>query len=518
MLLDAADADRSAFARTFDACVVGTGPAGVTLAMRLADAGLEVALMEGGGLEFTSDSQDVYAGENVGLDYYDPDIPRLRFLGGTSNHWGGRCRPLDESDFEVRDDNPASGWPIAKSDLDPYQEETEEILNLPPSGGFPDEDLVQTGDRLRQIMWRYGEPVSRFGEKYGERLKSSERITLVVNANLVDLRLGGDLGEVTGAVFRSYDPEDAGFTIAARHYALCMGGLENPRFLLNCTRQVPTGIGNDRDMVGRYFQEHPHYIVGETVFDIQQLEVTSFSPTRALMRDRGILNFGLFMMPDVEPALSLPREIVRSVTCVAPFVERLTERVTGKDPGCKWGGIGEYIERRSTPQGMTGRVRITTEQSLSPESRVRLGEERDAFGHRRLRLDWHLDPVDYATIRTAGLVLGEHLAEQGIGRLQLREWLQPEIEEVADRDLAEVFPGVGERQGGVGGMHHMGTTRMSADPANGVVDADCRVHGIRNLYMGGSSVFASSGHANPTYTLTQLALRLGDHLIGQIGA
>jgi choline dehydrogenase-like flavoprotein len=156
---------------------------------------------------------------------------------------------------------------------------------------------------------------------------------------------------------------------------------------------------------------------------------------------------------------------------------------------------------------LAGPVRIASEQALNPDSRVALGPDRDPLGLRRATLDWRLSELDVHTMRTAVQALGTHLAEQGIGRVRFRDWL-----------LAEpvAFPGTDSDI--VGGMHHMGTTRMADDPRRGVVDRDCRVHGLDNLFVGGSSVFGTPGHANPTYTIVQLALRLGDHLAERLQA
>ena len=140
---------------------------------------------------------------------------------------------------------------------------------------------------------------------------------------------------------------------------------------------------------------------------------------------------------------------------------------------------------------------------MNPDSRVRLADARDGFGLRRTALDWRLTEMDYRTMRLSTLALARHVAEADIGRMRVYDWL-----------LAEdpVAPGLSDGNGHVGSWHHMGTTRMADDPRQGVVDRDCRVHGIDNLYIGGSSVFSSVSYVNPTYTITQLALRLGDHI------
>jgi hypothetical protein len=200
MLVDADEADRGLFDRDFDACVIGTGPAGMTVARRLAAKGFSVALMEGGGLELETESQDLYEGEVVGLDYYDLRDARLRMFGGSSMHWGGRCRELDAINFLPRSYEALSGWPIRKADLDPYQAEADTILDLVPAAEAPDLPLVQNGDRFHHIQYRYSPP-TRFGDKYRDEIAASEAILCATNANLVDLRLDDGLATLTEARF-----------------------------------------------------------------------------------------------------------------------------------------------------------------------------------------------------------------------------------------------------------------------------------------------------------------------------
>jgi choline dehydrogenase-like flavoprotein len=180
-------------------------------------------------------------------------------------------------------------------------------------------------------------------------------------------------------------------------------------------------------------------------------------------------------------------------TCADPFILRLSERLEQIEPNCKPGGDGKIR--------FQGWLRFAHEQALNPDSRVTLTAETDRFGLRRPRLDWRLSPLDARTQRVAMTAFGMYMAGQDVGRVRIRDWVL--------RDPI-VWPGVANDE--VAGKHHMGTTRMADDPKRGVVDRDCKVHGIANLYVGGSSVFVTGGHANPTYTLTQLVLRLGDRL------
>lgn len=497
MLADATTSDRSMFDRDYDACVIGTGPAGITVARQLARAGARVALMEAGGLDISMESQSLYEGEIVGLDYFPLDTPRLRYFGGTSNHWGGWTRALDAADFLPRPWVPLSGWPVPQIVLDAYRAEADAILDVPSATEAPDLPVRQSGYDFRRFQFRFSPP-TRFAEKYGPEIEASDRIALGLNANLVDLRLDDGLAAVTGAVFRSYDPADPGFTVDARAFALCTGGIENARLLLNFTSQVPEGIGNRSGWVGRCFADHPHFLIAECVLRVLVREREFYEPTELFMERNACLNFGLrleprWIWPYDLPALSredMPPEafnILLQRLVRDPFIDRtLTDRLV-----------------LPQPTGQTGVIRIAQEALPNPDSRVRLGGDRDALGLRRVAIDWRLSEIDVATMRTAVTAFGRHMAEEDIGRARVADWL------MAD---PPAFPGVADDE--VGGKHHMGTTRMSVDDRTGVVDADCRVHGMANLFVGGSSVFPTTGHCNPTYTLTQLALRLGDHLTG----
>ena len=495
MLDDATTADRSAFEQTFDACVIGAGPAGITLARRLAAQGLTVALMEAGGLDITEESQDAYRGTNVGMEYFDLDICRLRYFGGTSNHWGGWSRALEAVDFKKKSWVPLSGWPIEQLTLDPYRAEADAILDLPSATEAPNLPVRQKAYDFERFQFRFSPP-TRFAEKYQAEIEDSAQIACYLNANLVDLRLDDARHAVTAAVFRTYDPAAAPFTVTARTYALCTGGIENARLLLNFTSQTPDGIGNGSGWVGRCFADHPHFILAECVLRVLVREREFYQPTELFMEEHGCLNFGIrleprWIWPNELPTIAvedMPPEdfnILLDKLVRDPFVDRsLTDRLV-----------------LPQPPGQTGVLRTACEAVANPDSRVTLSDDTDAFGLRRVALDWRLSAQDVETMRTAVVAFGAHLAELDIGRLQMAPWLEEE---------APKFPGIADDE--VGGKHHLGTTRMSSDPETGVVDRNCRLHDVTNLYVGGSSVFASTGHCNPTYTIVQLALRLGDHL------
>jgi choline dehydrogenase-like flavoprotein len=135
------------------------------------------------------------------------------------------------------------------------------------------------------------------------------------------------------------------------------------------------------------------------------------------------------------------------------------------------------------------------EQIPKPESRLDLSERKDRFGVNQLRVDWRIDPLEKEPLRRLHQLVQDQLARHCSGRLESQ--LDP---------LADDWPVSGDS------AHHLGTTRMHADPGRGVTDPNGRVHSVRNLFISGNSIFPTSGHANPTFTLVALAIRLADHL------
>lgn len=475
MLFDAGQRQEDWFRDViFDVCVCGAGPAGITLAVALANKGWRVALMEAGGLESDLQSQALYRGDNGGLPYYPLDACRLRYFGGTSNHWGGYTRPLDARDFEPLAQHPPNEWPIRKRDLDPYAEPTSQILDLPPEK--PPLDIFGGKEALIEPSVYRVSPM-RFGPKYREGLALADRISVYLNANLVDIDLDSSLRSVSVLVFRSYS-RDEPFRVRARHFALCCGGLENARVLLNADRQHPRGIGNDHDLAGRYFCEHLEIPVGRAILASPPGELNFYIASDKLIAERRCLGFELELLP-------LERD---DPSCALPFAERLARALREPESVC-----------------FDAIVLAVIGQSLDGGSRVTLSDKMDRFALRQIKLDWRLADIDRQTMRSAAEEMGRAMARHDVGRVRLDPWVTEVDMEVP----------LSEEAGG--SSHHMCTTRMSNDPRTGVVDRDCRVHGIENLYIGGSSVFASPGVSNPTFTIVQLALRLGDHLDARLG-
>jgi choline dehydrogenase-like flavoprotein len=400
----------------------------------------------------------------------------LRYLGGSSNHWTGETRPLDDRDFDALPHHPLNDWPIDRTDLDAYAARAAEILDLPPARN-PIDIFNGPEGALRPIMRRMSAP-TRFGEKYRDQLTRSKLIWLCLNANLIDVELEEGGRSVAHFSFRSYARAQP-FKVRARRYALCCGGLENARILLNANRQIPPGLGNERDLVGRFFSDHIDIWLGQAILASNLPETAEYIPSDALMRSHQCLSYIVSFVP-------AGRTDCRDSGCET-FSERLRQAL-------RKGGTAYF----------NAEVEAGVQQASNRDSRVTLAGTRDRFGLRRLSLDWTLSDLDHHTIRTAALEAGRALARHNVGRLRLAPYLDEGLEGVAEHCHGQ--------------SHHMCTTRMSDSPATGVVNRDCRLHGAENLYVGGSSVFASGGASNPTYTIVKLALRLADHLDGELGS
>lgn len=455
-------------------CVVGSGPAGITVARKLAAAGVPVAIFEAGGSDYSDASQEFYKGAVVGDPYFDLDITRLRYLGGASNHWAGWCRELDAVDFEPKAWAPDTGWPIRRADLEPYFEEVRGILELDPFR--PDREV---SDDIRWVQL-IKSPAVRFGEKYRPEIEASQAIALVLDTYVTQLH--GDGTQVTGAAVWSGARDQGVFS--ADYFVVATGGLENSRLLLWSNERANGGVVPQAEALGRFWLEHPHFEAGDAIladpgeFEVDDTYEAFFSPTPAAMERKGILNFGIRL---VETPYHGVKSLLADLACTAP-------------------GTAEWMATSlSNNLRCAAQLHVAWEQAPLAANRVTLSRtERDALGIPRIELIWRKSELERRTVTEAIRLFGETLARQNLGRVRMADWLKN----------GEDYPTTME----TAGHHHMGGTRMGEDAAKSVVDADCRVHGMRNLFIGGSSVFPTSGQCNPTTTITTLAVRLGEHL------
>lgn len=505
-----------------DICIVGAGAAGITLARELAGGPLKVCILESGGLTLEPRTQELYRGKNVGWPYYDLDVLRLRYFGGTTNHWSGVCRPLDDIDFAARPWVPLSGWPFRKADLDPYYRRAHELCDLGPydysverweGPGRP--RLPLDARRLETTMCQLSPP-TRFGQKYRSLLAQSANIAVYLHANAVDM-VPAESGRALSRV-RAATLEGTRFTVRAREFVLATGAIENVRLLL-VSGGAAGGLGNDRDLVGRYFMEHLGFPAGLLIPASERLSFELYTGY-ASMDGSGVKG---------QAYLTLPERVLREerLLNVRSWLPNATElaALRGSSEAVESvfgliGGLGdgytaerlEHIESHLDEVAIYGYRRLFApsaldahwlyfhmEQPPNRDSRVTLGDERDELGLPRVRLDWEIGDLARDAFKRSARLMAQEIGRAGVGRVKMI---------VTDPHTGWPTIDSGLR----GAWHQMGTTRMHPDPALGVVDADCRLHGFENFYIGGSSVFPTGGYTNPTLTIVALAVRLADHL------
>ncbi len=530
MFIDAHKIEEGTVIET-EVCVIGAGAAGITMARELKGQPFRVCLLESGHFNVEEDTQTLYRGENIGLHYAALDDTRSRNFGGSTHYWGGFCRPLEERDFSYRSWVPNSGWPFTRAELNPYYERAHEVCQLKTLEydplywerriGNPELRILPfDGKRVTTTIAQYSPP-TQFGKVYRQDFLQPSNVSIYLHANVIDLEVTESAQEVRRVRVSSLKGNS--FWVSAKLFVLAMGGIEIPRLLLASNKVQPAGLGNQHDLVGRYFMEHPRLPTGtieltkpHTFSDLYDVTYTYFkspiaahlSLTESCQRDNGLLNSlvriaAIFPGDESEGVESLRRLYWRVIKGKGPnpFVYK------HPDPGT-WKNMCNILKdspsvassvfcRYFRPQSWVQKHELIAiiEPVPTPDSRVTLSQERDPLGLPRVQLDWRLDPLVKRTIIRTHEILREELERLGFGTLQTS---------ITDDDT---WPSTL-----MGCSHHMGTTRMHQDPKRGVVDANCRVHGTANLFIVGSAVFPTVGRDTPTLTIVALALRLADQI------
>ena len=512
-----------------EVCIVGAGAAGVAMARDLMKAGRDVCLLEGGGMDYEENTQTLFEGENVGMEYYDLDHSRLRFFGGTTNIWGGRSVPLDPIDFVKRDWVPHSGWPITLDDLQDYYRVAHDSLEL---GEYDYEPGIWEKLRLSPIdfnpeeittrFWRFDDLAERFNSRRSDDLINAENVRIVLHANTVGLQATENASGITHLDAQTMQGRK--LQVKARHFVLACGAIENARLLLASNSVEANGIGNRYDQLGRYFMEHPHGRVAH-------IETKDPAAFWALYRKRypesGVpVAPALVMPPSLQQRLGVLNsaatfKLQKDPSNGATLSKRaylnikhsLSPTKSGRRLWQTWRGSQDWLQRHVSMPLLRFGVKVNrmglylmarAEQAPNPDSRVRLSADKDALGCHRADLDWRFSALDKETMLQFGKTLEREFDRLGLGKVTTYDWLEDGTPDWP------VDASVGNHP--IGGYHHMGTTRMSTSARNGIVDANCTVHGYDNLHIAGSSVFTTGGWANPTLTLLALTHRLGDHL------
>lgn len=475
------DAWRGAADLSYDVAIYGAGAAGITLARALSRKSARVGLFEAGGFGRPPGGPGhPFAGKIVGLPY-DLTATRLRYFGGTTNHWGGWCRPLDPHDFQAHSHIPLSGWPLSRGELDPYLEKALDICEVPTGGlglaafdrDFGFGELTQRASAELTYKSFLFSPPTRFGVRYRSDIEAAENVECLLNATLVKVLVAD--GSVDRCLLAT--PDGSRLRVSAHCHVLAMGAVENARVLL------ASGVANSSGFVGRCFSDHLGKTIGvalldfnnryhlhQAVHDGRQFRVLPHLSFRdEILEEQQLVNFGLiFHRWDSQP-----------LGLLGEGVERQLEYVAGSEKN-------------------RFRVLLRMENTPNPNSRIELTNELDASGLPRVSLNWQLNPLDMSCVERLCTVLGRAIGKAG-GRFRVNA-----------RTATATYTGAYQ-------SHQMGTTRISRNPDDGVIDPSLRCHDVGNLYVAGSSVFPTFGFANPTLTIVALTLRLAEHLRRRLG-
>jgi choline dehydrogenase-like flavoprotein len=542
--------------------VVGAGPAGIVTALEAAHRGIDVVVVETGGEDHDPGLQDLTEAAAWDPDLHAPlSIAVRRQLGGTSVIWGGRCVPYDPIDFQQRPNLPDSRWPITYEDVQPYVARATEWFKA----GRPVYDLrdiphlspelvpgLIDGDVRTTDLERWSLPTN-FGKVYREQLRRSPTVRVLSGLTCVAIECLPESRTADRLACRTLDGRSV--TVRARHIVVAAGGLQSTRLLMNSTGPAGGQLGNHSGHLGRWYQAHLEGIIADIAFstppqatsfryerDVDGVYVRRrFTFTPEFIQQEQLPNIaGWLANPQLPNAvhgnarLSLTYLMLMSPIghVFAPEAQRLSLSGT-RIPGAPYGiserspygahvknllrnpvdaarfvadfGVKRVLYRGRKAPGFfvyspTNRYPFQYHGEHLPhrDSRVTLSDAVDALGMPRLDIDLRFTDEDFDGVVRAHEHWDTHLRKAGVGQLEF----------LTDVPREEVRARSG------GGFHQVGTTRMAADPDDGVVDENLRVHGVHNVFVASSSTFVTSGQANSTFMVVAFAVRLAEHLSG----
>ena len=511
-----------------DICIIGTGPAGATIARELSNTPLRVTVLESGGTERQKETDALNEIESIGWPReMDQWLVRNRIAGGTSGTWGGRCAPFDEIDLEARDWIPYSGWPFKMDELIPYFDRGAKHLGLGAGSAFSDDrvwayighkppKLDLDEDKLLPMIWQIShDPIERTDRvRFGRHLAGlGPNVTLVTNATALRIN-----ATESGTAVRAVEFADASgrrWSLPTSTVVVCAGGIENARLLLSSDDVMAQGLGNENDLVGRFLMDHPRASVARFQAKQGRAAMNRFGVFKSRAADANRYHLGVRLSPAIQRSEQLPNcaiwvvafnfgpddppwdSLKRFLTREANVRQDLRAIMMNSD--LLFRGLKDYfILHRGLPHKFdTIDLEAMCEQFPNPDSRITLSDRRDPLGMRMPRIDWRVSEEEARSMRRITELMLEQLSRMGLEPPVLAEWV---------RDGA-MFPDTLRDI-----AHTIGTTRMADGPACGVVDAQCQVHGVHGLFVAGSSVFPTAGHANPTQMIVALAVRVADTL------
>lgn len=523
-------------------CIVGAGPAGITIAREFINTKFEVILIESGGLKFDSKLQSLSSADVSSSNKSNLKYARRRQIGGNSHVWnapidrntpGWRCLPLEPLDFESRQWIPNSGWALKNEQIEPYYSRAHQMCGLEEIDyafknwqNYKFTSLFSHSNNLRNTISQYGNS-SIFTRDYPSQIQNAANITTLIYSTVVNIETNSSGRKIVNLEVSSIRGNK--FNIAAQKIVLAAGGIENARQLLLSNQQQPLGLGNQYDLVGRFFMDHPQIELGlfipfsrqllnhSQLYDIHSVNQASvlgaMSLKTELIIQKQLPNHAIHFYPTYHNYLAaakdslelivddlvkakVPQDLCKRIEFMVRgrdyFKHALfwkTKRVLFNKNLGKWSFLPNEKSRFSALK-----LICQLEQIPLSSNRIILTSERDLLGQNKISLLWRLNNWEINSLYKIVEEIEQELNQSKIGYFA-------RFELPTSWDFNHVS-----------GFHHLGTTRMHVDAKYGVVDSNCKVHGISNLYVAGSSVFPTGGYANPTLTIIALAIRLADEI------
>lgn len=499
-----------------DVCVIGAGAAGIAIAREFVNTEISIALIEAGGMQITDEMQSLYGAEVGGLPHGGVKDGRARVFGGTTTLWAGQALPLHETDFAYRPWVPHSGWPLSKEILDPYYRRAERVMKLPHStygknsweGPLPNlRHLESESLETRFSMFTHS---PNFSSLYYKQLHTCENISILIESPLVDIVLSDSEDAVESVTLRHRTGRI--ISVKSSFFVLCCGGIETPRLLL---ASIGRKIGG-YNVLGKFFNEHLHVHIPVKPYSTKKLShffesrrskegiyYPKVVADKRFQSDKEILNIGadLIYKEDKRIYLDYIKDSIYNMK--GGEIGKATKNIfkAAGEPAYVAKSVYRYaVKKRKLGEGLgTPHFSVQSECVPLSESRIELLDQVDRTGLPQMRLVWKLSKHELQSIRVFCAELDALLKVHRIGTLDL-SYLPDSDDPAGWEDVIH------------DSYHHMGATRMSESAESGVVDSDCRVHGLSNLFVASSSTFPTGGFSNPTLTILALSLRLADHL------
>ena len=450
--------------------IIGSGPAGISLAIDLAKKNINSIIIEAGEEFYSEESQSQYDGKIIGDPLEQLSESRLRQLGGTSGIWGGWSRPLENYDFLE--------WPISKKDIEPYLDGACSILNIPNK--FRSTNLNK---EINQIEYQYSQV--RFGDHYNDFLRKTKKIKIFLNSQFDHFESIDN--KITHAIIKTKNGE---IKLKSQNFVLATGGIENSRILLWSRIKNPNLL--DKKLpIGKYWMSHPFIYGGQGIVYKQKIKKSfqkkfinvddspiHFTPSENFLKSNNILSSSIHIEPSEDKEYT-KKQILRDIACLAPKLsQKIRKLYNNKDLLC-------------------GNIKMHLQENYDMKNSVTLDSERDNFNIPKPVLNYTQSPTSVLGCKKLLIAFANLCLDKDIGRISVSD---------------EIMNGNKIKEIAQGGYHHCGGTVMGESIKTSVVNSDLKVHNTDNLYVLGSSIFTSVGYVNPTLSIVQFSLRLSNFL------